>query len=84
MSENKIKDCPFCGGPAEMVSNVSGSGKCFTYIRCRLCRGQARAFITREKPDLGNWTIFPCYDAILSWNLRTGSEPDHSANDIKE
>lgn len=79
----KIKNCPFCGGPAEIASSFAvTSEKYYTFVRCRLCRGQTRAFMAKEKPDLGNLVSWPCYDAILAWNLRSGSgnnepEPEH-------
>lgn len=77
MSEKKLlKNCPFCGGEAELV------GDKYHWVLCKGCKGGSHAFETVEeaikalekqipkKPDIQKMQIKDCIDQIQIFNKK--------------
>ena len=63
----EIKNCPFCGGKAELQHGTLIGGKTTSYVMCLKCRAKTDSIIA--KPSL-------CSDdeAIKSWNKRANEK----------
>lgn len=77
-NEEKLKPCPFCGGEAEMYSEVDRIMGKFWYIRCRKCYSNgSRIYESLKKlePQEEYAAITGAWErAIEAWNRRTNDE----------
>ena len=75
--ENEIKNCPFCGGKANLSyklkineydehSTNGYSIKCL----CETCGAKGKEFLSLEDPEDVDWDNMACRDAIKAWNTR--------------
>lgn len=72
MREN-IKPCPFCGGQADLYSDLNDpyEGGYIVFGKCEVCGSRGKAFHVAEDPlETGNWGTPRCNDAVEAWNLR--------------
>lgn len=67
-----LKKCPFCGGKAKIVTNISTSipKRPTAYIECEICRAS-----TRIVPDL-DWDGSFILKVIELWNERVGDKDE--------
>lgn len=93
---NDIKNCPFCGGEANLFSEFKVNGnnddeyapngysvKC----ECEKCGAKGKEFISLENPADVKWENMACTDAIKAWNMRCNendSNPqiNHDISDV--
>ena len=70
---DKIKRCPFCGGQADLYSDLGDpyDGRRIVFIKCELCGARGKAFPVADDPcETGDWDTVRCHDAVEAWNLR--------------
>lgn len=76
--ENDIKNCPFCGGEANLFcefkiedpnDEYSPNGY-FVKCECETCGARGKEFISLENPADVKWDNMACRDAIKAWNMR--------------
>lgn len=77
---NDLKPCPFCGGKAEICSDVNRIMGKFWYIRCKkcYCRGSGIYESGRKlEPQEEYAAIIGAWEkAIESWNRRAGEQDE--------
>lgn len=68
-----VRECPFCGGEANITSNYSAKHKCFyTYVRCKACLSTGKPFMSEENPKSKAYNLPICESACKAWNDRKG------------
>ena len=78
----KIKNCPFCGGKAEVIEATHPDGNMHydeCHVQCTECGARTREFTMN-----GYYGWHTEDDAITAWNRRTMPKPDKIWEDIKE
>lgn len=77
MNEINLKECPFCGGEAEMCSDSDTNGKSW-YIRCKNCFSRSSEYYESLKVLMENEEFFAIQkawkNAIKAWNKRVSTE----------
>ena len=78
MSELKpLKPCPFCGGEAEICTDVGIMGK-FWFIRCKKCYSRGSGIYEsgrKLEPQEEHAAIMGAWEkAIEAWNRRAGEQ----------
>lgn len=72
-----IKECPFCGGEAELHANYNWKLKLwFVYVQCEVCGSRGKSFTNiryLEPDDDGFWETKKAVCAVEAWNRRKGS-----------
>ncbi len=63
MSDEKLRNCPFCGGEAEIAHGSRGDGTPWEYVACSICESGAPHAI-----NVG--------DSAKKWNSRTITEAE--------
>jgi Lar family restriction alleviation protein len=60
--EDRLKQCPFCGGEAEVIGHyIKGVANNYQYfVRCKSCKARPRSYCTFKKKE----------EAIEVWNTR--------------
>lgn len=64
MAKIRLKTCPFCGGPAELISCDTGKEMSVHMVRC--CDHYCTGWLTRRYNDEDT--------AIYAWNKRAPAE----------
>lgn len=78
----KIKNCPFCGGEAEVVEGRHMDGNMHYdeyHVKCTKCGAMTGKYVTGGY--YGEWNTER--DAIAAWNRRYVPDPDQIWLDIK-
>ena len=80
----ELKQCPFCGGDADLFYKVCSykmmkTGKTVFKIRvrCTVCGSRGRAYHSDVNPEENGWTSQECTAAARAWNLRRDDENGH-------
>lgn len=75
MDQDRIKDCPHCGGPSCLTSNYSYKARSyFVFVKCDICGAQGKIYNCGEDPAAENWNNAACNDAVAAWNMRRREE----------
>lgn len=61
-----LKQCPFCGGNAEIKTTYDTDGTMCKYVCCRGCGGRTRGKWCRH----GNDSLFFYSEVRNEWNIR--------------
>ena len=69
-----LKDCPFCGGPAKIVTNVSGKGYFYTGVKCSVCHAAGRPYRSEHNPIMQGPDCLEYRAAAAAWNMRVKTD----------
>ena len=68
-NELKLRECPFCGGQAELRTYLASNGKKSWSVRCKnMCA------VTCGHTENGKWRATMRKEAINTWNRRANDE----------
>ncbi|MDE5754586.1 MAG: Lar family restriction alleviation protein [Oscillospiraceae bacterium] len=76
---NDLKNCPFCGGEANLFSKFKVNGDALdeyasngysVRCECKVCGAEGKEFISLENPANVEWNNMACKDAVRAWNMR--------------
>lgn len=70
MDEIKLKQCPFCGGEAEVKKNKTHIDGYYCFVRCVMCHSSGKAFYVKHsmKEEKQNEQE---NKAVNAWNQRS-------------
>ncbi len=75
----ELKECPFCGGEAYMLTSYSERARrYYVLVACDDCRAQAARFTCSSDPEKSGWSNDACKRAIKAWNTRRNKSDDVS------
>lgn len=73
MNDNRLKECPFCGGEAYLTSHYSNrSRRYFIMVKCASCGSTGRHSSSAQDPFIEDWNDAACNQARDFWNMRSG------------
>ena len=66
------RPCPHCGGNACLNASYNHKQKrYFIYVKCDICGAQGKIYTDPENPEIYDWNMPACQDAVTAWNMRT-------------
>ena len=72
MSNQRLKNCPHCGGMAHLEQNFTRKTHNYiVYVKCDICGAQGKVYSSEEAPAETEWQNEACNAAAAAWNLRT-------------
>ena len=69
-----LKSCPFCGGPAKIVTNMNQRGLFYTVVKCSTCHSTGRSYRSETDPILDGPENSWFQAAVAAWNMRTEAQ----------
>lgn len=69
--KESIKQCPHCGGNADLYSRKTYKGGYYIFVQCEICGATGKSVYSSTAPEADNWESNACNVAVNAWNMRT-------------